>query len=88
MINGAQYQQRYAPPAYRPAMGAMRDLTWQDWAMLGGGAVVTASGLNAVIAGLPSKSRKSVNWIAVAVGAAVTLVGGTTFVSKFQKLVA
>lgn len=88
MINGAQYQQRYAPPAYRPAMGAIRDLTLTDWAMLGGGAIVTGSGLNAVIAGLPSKSRKSVNWVALLVGSVVTLVGGTTFIAKFQKLVA
>jgi hypothetical protein len=87
MINGAPYQQRYAPPAARPEMGKVADLSFTDWLMLGGGAIVTGSGITAAIAALPSSKRKT-NLVGLVVGGVVALVGGTTFVSEFRKLTA
>lgn len=86
MVNGG-YQSRYAPPAQRPQMGAMKDLGLKDWAMLGGGAVVAAAGISGVIAALPSKKR-NLGVVALIVGGVVTLVGGTAFVDSFNKLTA
>ena len=87
MGNGVQYQQRYAPPAIHPSMGKVADLSVVDWAMLGGGAIVTGSGLNAAVASLPAKN-KNMNWVGFLVGGVVALVGGTAFVSSFRKLIA
>lgn len=87
MGNGVQYQQRYTPPAIRPSMGKVSDLSAVDWAMLGGGAIVTGSGLNAVVASLPAK-KKNMNWVGFLVGGVVALVGGTAFVQSFKKLIA
>jgi len=85
MVNG--YQNRYAPPAQRLQLGAVKDLGVKEWAMLGGGAVVAAAGINAVIGALPSKKRK-VGVIGLVVGTVVTLVGGTAFVDSFNRLTA
>ena len=87
MINGAPYRQVYAPPVQRQQLGKVADLSLTDWLMLAGGGIVTASGITAGIAALPS-SKKKANVIGLLVGTVVTLVGGTTFVSEFRKLTA
>lgn len=88
MVNGGvQYQNRYAPPAARPEMGAVKDLGVKEWAMLGGGAIVAAAGISSVIAGLPSRKHKA-QVITMIVGGVVTLVGGTAFVDNFNRLTA
>lgn len=87
MINGAPYRQVYSPPAQRSQMGAVKDLSFVDWLMLGGGAIVTGSGVTAAIAALPS-SKKKANLVGLVVGSVVALVGGTTFVQEFRKLTA
>lgn len=88
MVNGGvQYQNRYAPPAARPQMGAVKDLGVKEWAMLGGGAIVAAAGISGVIAALPSRKRK-LGVVGLIVGSVVTLVGGTAFVENFNRLTA
>lgn len=89
MINGAQYQRQYAPPAIRPAqqLGRVADLSFVDWSMLAGGAIVTGIGLTGFVKALPAK-KKNASLIGLAAAAAVTLVGGTAFVQNFNKLTA
>lgn len=91
MVNGTRniYQPRFAPPAVRPApkMGAMGDLSVLDWAMLGGGAIVVGSGLTAFIKGMPARKRRA-DLLNIVVGGVVALVGGTTFVQEFKKIMA
>lgn len=85
MVNG--YQNRYAPPAQRPQLGAISNMGLKQWAMLGGGAVVAAAGITAGISALPSRKRK-VQLVGLAVAAVVTLVGGTAFIDNFNTLTA
>lgn len=82
---GVQFQQRYAPPAQR--MGAVNSLSVTDWLLLGGSAVVVGAGLTAAVKALP-KGKRKLGIVDGLVAVAVTLVGGTTFVSEFRKLTA
>ncbi len=85
-MNGVQY--RYQPRFQAPAqqLGKVSDLSVVDWAMLGGGAIVTGAGLNGFVAALPSRKHK-VSLVGLLVGGVVTLVGGTAFIQNFKKLV-
>jgi len=90
-MNGVQYRYqapRFQAPAIRPPhqLGKVADLSFVDWCMLGGGAIVAGAGLNGVVAALPAK-KKNANLVGLAVGAVVTLVGGTAFIQNFKKLV-
>ncbi len=82
------YNRNYRPPAMSPQLGAVKDLTWDNWALLGGGAIVLGAGLNTVVSGFPSKKRRTWNFVSLLVGGVVSLVGGTAFVANFKKLVA
>lgn len=89
MFNGGvQYRQQWSPAAVRPQMGAVRDLGVKDWAMLGGGAIVAASGISGFIGSLPSRKKRAVNIVGLVVSGVVTLVGGTAFVDSFNRLTA
>lgn len=88
MYNAVQYNRNYRPPAAPAQLGKVSDLTWDNWALLGGGAIVLGAGLNTVVTAFPSKKRRNWNFIPLLVGGVVALVGGTAFVSNFRKLVA
>lgn len=88
MQSTVQYNRNYRPAALSPQLGKVSDLTWDQWALLGGGAIVLGAGLNTVVSAFPSKKRKTWNFIPLLIGGVVALVGGTAFVGNFKKLVA
>lgn len=65
-------------------MGALESLTFGDWLLLGGGAIVGGAGVNALI---KQFAGPGVDAISIALALVLTAVGGTLFVQKFGKLI-